>query len=223
MGEAIGATLGYAAAIAASPLPVAAVILMLFSDRARANSLTFMVAWVLGIATVTTVVMSLPGLEADDSEPADATGWIKIGLGALLVVASVPQWRSRPGPDDEPEVPGWMAKIDTLKPPAAFGLGFLLSALNPKNLLLAAAAGATIASLSLTGGEGVASIAIFTAIAAATVVVPVIAYLVAGAHLDRILDNVKSWLILNNKAVMAVLLLIFGISLLGDGIEILSN
>ncbi|MFC2153253.1 hypothetical protein ACFLQ7_01280 [Actinomycetota bacterium] len=37
MGDAIGATLGYAAGIAVSPIPIAAVILVLFSGRARVN------------------------------------------------------------------------------------------------------------------------------------------------------------------------------------------
>ncbi|MFN3215858.1 MAG: GAP family protein [Acidimicrobiales bacterium] len=50
MGDAIGETLGYAVGIAVSPIPIAAVILMLFSSRARSNSLSFMVAWIAGIA-----------------------------------------------------------------------------------------------------------------------------------------------------------------------------
>ena len=48
MGEAIGATLGFAVGIAISPIPVAAAILMLFSDRARTNATAFGVGW--GIA-----------------------------------------------------------------------------------------------------------------------------------------------------------------------------
>lgn len=48
MGDAIGSTLGYAVGIAVSPIPIAAVILMLFSGRARVNSVSFMFAWVVG-------------------------------------------------------------------------------------------------------------------------------------------------------------------------------
>ncbi len=223
MGEAIGAVLGYAIGIAVSPVPIAAVILMLFSGRARSNSVSFMLAWVLGIAAVTSVVLLVPSLEADDSEPSNTAGWIKLVLGVLLVALAVRQWRSRPGPDDELQMPGWMGTIDTLKPAAAFGLGFLLSALNPKNLLLAAAAGATIGSLALSDSQTVAMVAIFTAIAAITVMVPVIAYLVAGHRLDDLLDATKDWLIRNNSVVMAVLLLVIGVTLVGDAIEVLSN
>jgi threonine/homoserine/homoserine lactone efflux protein len=221
MGEAIGETLAYAIGIALSPIPVAAVILMLFSGRARSNSVTFMVAWLLGIAAVTTVVLLLPGLEGDDRTPGTAAGWIKLVLGLLLLALAVRQWRSRPGKDDEPVVPGWMQRIDELKPGAAFGLGFLLSAVNPKNLLLAAAAGVTIGSIGLSTGETVGVVAVFTVLAALTVTVPVIAYLVVGDRLDQTLDRAKEWLIRNNTAVMAVLFVIFGFSLIGDAIEIL--
>ncbi len=222
MGDAIGATLGYAVGIAVSPIPIAAVILMLFSGRARVNSVAFMAAWVTGIALVTTVVVLIPGLEADDSEPSDTTGWIKLVLGVLLLAIGVRQWRARPGPDDEVPVPGWMAKIDELKPGASFGLGFVLSALNPKNLLLAIAAGASIGALPLSSGETVGAVVVFTAIAAITVTVPVISYLIAGKRLDPTLDHAKAWLIGNNTAVMAVLILVFGTSLLGDAIQILT-
>ena len=222
MGDAIGATLGYAVGIAVSPIPIAAVILMLFSGRARVNSVSFMVAWVVGIALVTTVVVLIPGLEANNSEPSDTTGWIKLVLGVLLLAVGVRQWRTRPGPDDEVPVPGWMAKIDELKPGASFGLGFALSALNPKNLLLAIAAGASIGALPLSTGETVGAVVVFTLIAAITVTVPVVGYLIVGKRLDPTLDHAKAWLIGNNTAVMAVLLVVFGVSLLGDAIQILT-
>jgi len=222
MGDAIGATLGYAVGIAVSPIPIAAVILMLFSGRARVNSVAFMIAWILGIAVATTVVLLIPDLEASDGEPSTTTGWIKLTLAALLLLGGAKQWRSRPGPDDEVPVPGWMAKIDELRPGASFGLGFLLSALNPKNLLLALAAGASLAALPLSSGETVGAVAVFTLIAAITVIVPVVAYLIGGERLDPTLDRTKAWLIANNTAVMAVLFLVFSVSLFGDALEILT-
>lgn len=222
MGDAIGATLGYAFGIAVSPIPIAAVILMLFSGRARVNSVSFMVAWIAGIAVVTTVVVVIPGLDTDSSEPSDTTGWVKLVLGVLLLAVGARQWRARPGPDEEPSTPGWMAKIDELRPGPAFGLGFLLSALNPKNLLLAIAAGVSIGALALSTSETVGAVVVFTLIASISVTVPVVAYLIAGKRLDPTLDHAKAWLIANNTAVMAVLFVIFGVSLLGDAIQILT-
>lgn len=222
MGAALGGVLGLAVGIAVSPLPVAAVILMLLSGRARANSAAFAVGWVAGIAAVVTVVQLLPGLEASSGAPSDTTGWIKLGLGALLLVVAVRQWRGRAGPGDEPSTPGWMDRIDGLRPAGALGLAVLLSAVNPKNLALGAAAGASLGAASLTTGAVVGATAAFTLLAASTVLVPVVAYLVAGDRLDDVLRRTKTWLIANNGVVMAVLLVVFGVSLVGDGIQILA-
>ena len=222
MGDAVGATLGFAVGIAISPVPVAAVILMLFSERARSNGVAFLAAWLLGIAAVTTVVALLPGLETDQGAPSTTVGWVKLALGALLLVAGVRQWRSRPGPGEEPPTPGWMSRIDELGPSAAFGLGVLLSAVNPKNFLLAAGAGATIAALGLDAGQVVGTVAVFSVVAGLTVLVPVVGYLAAGDRLDPTLDATKVWLIANNAAVMAVLFVVFGFSLVGDAIQVLT-
>ena len=94
MGDAIGASLGFAVGIAVSPIPIAAVILMLFSGRARINSVSFMVAWVAGIALVTTIVLLIPGLEADDSDPSNTTGWIKLVLAVLFLAVGATPSRS---------------------------------------------------------------------------------------------------------------------------------
>lgn len=222
MGEAIGETIGFAVGVAISPLPVAAVILMLFSARARINSLVFTLGWVVGIGAVTTVMQVVPGLSTDAGEPSATAGWVKLVLGLLLLVAGVRNWRGRPGPDEDPVVPGWMTTIDELQPGAAVGLGLLLSAVNPKNLLLAAAAGASIAAVDLAVGATATVVVVFTVLAASTVLVPTIAYLVAGDRLAPTLESAKDWLMTNNTAVMAVLFLVFGLNLVGDGIGILS-
>lgn len=222
MTDAVGATIGYAVGIAISPIPIAAVILMLFTGRARSNSLAFSAAWIFGIALVTTVALLVPGLHSDQSEPSDTTGWIKLVLGVLLLAFGWRRWRSRPADGDEPDVPGWMDRIDELRPGAAFGLGFLLSAINPKNLLLAAAAGATIGAINdLSTAETVGTVAVFTAIAASTVIVPVAVYLIRGHKADAALDRAKSWLIENNAAVLGVLFIVFGVLLVGEAIQIL--
>jgi hypothetical protein len=105
MGEAIGPTLGYAVAIAISPIPIAAVILMLFSERARLNSLAFMFTWVAGIALVTSVMLFIPGLDSDGGGPNTTVGWVKLALGVLLLERGFARWRSRPKGDDVVEPP----------------------------------------------------------------------------------------------------------------------
>jgi hypothetical protein len=223
MGAAIGDVLGLAAGVAVSPLPIVAMILVLATPRGRANGTLFAAGWLAGLAVLGAVVLALAG-PADpsaDGEPAAWTGWLKLLLGVLALLLAARQWRARPAPGAEPEMPRWMAGIDRLRPGGALGLGALLSAANPKNGGLTIAAAATIAAAGLTGGQQGVVLAVFVVIGSIGVLAPLIVYLVAGKGAARTLDSWKTWAATHNAAVMAVLFLIFGFKLVGDGIAVL--
>ena len=224
MGQAIGEFLPLAVGVAISPIPVIAVILMLFSGRARQNSLAFMFGWVAGIIVAMAILIAIASTQdlSTGGQPSDTSSWIKLVLGLLLLVAAAGQWRKRPKSGEEPTMPGWMTKIDTLKPGAALGLGFLLVALNPKNLLLMAGAAVSIAQANLSSNDTVIAVAVFMVIGACTVATPTLAYLFMGAKVQPKLDSAKAWLSANNTAVMAVLLLVIGVSLFGKGLGALT-
>ncbi len=220
MSAVIGEILPLALGIAISPIPIIAAILMLLSPRARVTSVGFLLGWVLGIVIAVTVFTLLSAIipedDPDASKPVQAT--IQLTLGLLLLVLAVGQWRKRPKAGEQPVMPKWMQAIDTISFPVAFGLGFLLSALNPKNLLMAVGAGLEIGPAALPTGEIVAVIAIFTLLAASTVLVPVIGYLLAASHLRGLLDELRGWLAQHNATIMSVLLLVIGVSMIGKGI-----
>jgi threonine/homoserine/homoserine lactone efflux protein len=220
MGQVIGEFLPLALGVAISPIPVIAVILMLFSDRARQNSLAFTLGWIVGIVAALAVLIGIASTQdlSTGGQPSDTSSWIKLILGLLLLVAAAGQWRKRPKPGEEATMPAWMAKIDTLKPVAAMGLGFLLAAVNPKNVLLIAGASVTIAGADLGSADTAIVVAVFTLIGASTVAIPTIGYLILGAKAQPALDEAKSWLSMNNTTVMAVLLLVIGVSLFGKGL-----
>ena len=48
--------------------------------------------------------------------------------------------------------------------------------------------------------------------------VPVLGYALAAVHLRGALDELRGWLVQNNVAVVAVLLLVIGVALLGKGL-----
>ncbi len=111
MGEAIGAVLGEAVGVAISPVPIIAVILMLFSKSAKANSLSFLVGWLIGLLGAGLVVLAL-GIASSDGAPSTASGVIKILIGAVFILLGIKQWRSRPKPGEKASTPGWMSAID---------------------------------------------------------------------------------------------------------------
>ena len=220
MGQVIGDILPLALAVAICPLPIIAVILMLFSDGARAKSLAFLLGWVVGIVVAMTVLISVASTQSlsTGGEPSDTSSWIKLILGLLLVVAAAGQWRKRPTPGEEPTMPGWMAKIDTLGPLGAIGLGILLSALNPKSLLLIAGGAVTIVQADLSSTDTAIVVGVFTLIAASTVAIPALGYLFLGDKIQPALNEAKAWLSMHNAAVMSVLLLVIGVTLFGKGL-----
>src|SRR5262245_4969256 len=137
MGEAIGQALPFAVGVAISPTPIVAMVLMLITPNARANGLLFLAGWVAGVfvaGMVLTFVVGLLGV-SEGGEPAPWTYWLKLLLGVLLVFLAVKEWGARPAPGTEPKMPGWMAMLDSINGPKAAGLAFVLSALNPKNII----------------------------------------------------------------------------------------
>jgi uncharacterized protein YybS (DUF2232 family) len=67
-------------------------------------------------------------------------------------------------------------------------------------------------------GEGAIVIVVFVIIAACTVAVPVIGYLLAASRLTAPLQQLRTWLVQNNAVVMSVLLLVIGIVVIGKGL-----
>ena len=118
-------------------------------------------------------------------------------------------------------MPTWMAGIDTFKAPKAFGLAVLFG-LKPKNLILSAAAGTTIAQADLPGAQQGAALVIFIFLASVAIAIPVLYHAFGGDRAQRTMDGWKLWLQHNNAAVMTVLFLVFGFVLSGQAIQSLS-
>ena len=221
LGQAIGDLLPLALGIAISPIPIIAVILMLFSQRARANSAMFLLGWVVGVLggmAVLLIVANTQDLSQSNGQPDDSVSTIKVVLGLLLIVAAHRQWRNRPKEGEAPELPKYLQTIDTLSPPKALGLGVILSVVNPKNLMMIIAGSLVISQADLSDSDTIIAVLVFVLIAISTVTVPVILYNVMGARAQPMLDSMRSWLAANNATVMAVLLLVIGVVVIGKGI-----
>jgi len=225
VGQGISEVLTFAIGVAISPIPIIAVILMLFSQRARSNGPAFLAGWVGGLVVVSAVVYIVADQSdvATSSSASDTTSTGKIVVGVLLLVMGLRRWRRRPAGGAEAEMPKWTSTVDSLTPVKALGLGVLLSAVNPKNLALTAAAAAGVAQLGISTGNAVVALALFVIVASITIVGPVVYYLVAGQRAEGELDALKSWLTLHNSAVMAVVLIVFGVDLIAKGLGPLST
>jgi threonine/homoserine/homoserine lactone efflux protein len=219
VGSVIGEILPLAVGIAISPIPIIAVILMLLSPRAKGTSVGFMIGWLLGVVIAIIVFTLLSSVIPQRSEGGSSVaGVIKIIFGVLLLFLALRQWRARPAEGEQASLPKWMSAIDSMTAGKALGLAFLLAAVNPKNLLLAASAGLIVGGADLAPGQTVVVITIFVLLATCTVIIPVIAYLIAASRLAGPLDKLHGWLVENNATIMSVLLLVIGVAVIGKGL-----
>ena len=220
MREAVGQLLPLAVAVAISPLPIVAVVLMLVTPRARANGPAFVVGWIVGLAVLGAILLAIAGGgdASDDGQPADWVSVLELVLGVGLLLLSVKQWRGRPRDGEEPPVPKWMGALDGFTAVKALAAGAVLSSVNPKNLLLAIAAAAEISQTGISGAEQAAAWAVFVLIGTAGVAVPVVIFFALGERAGPVLGSLNDWMARNNRAIMAVLLLVIGAKLIGDGI-----
>jgi threonine/homoserine/homoserine lactone efflux protein len=99
-------------------------------------------------------------------------------------------------------------------------MGVALSAINPKNLIMTVGAAVAIVQTGASTGDKFVALAVFVVIGTLGVGVPLVLFFIMGERAVSVLDGVKTWLAANNNAVMAVLLLVIGAKLLGDGITI---
>ncbi len=225
MGEAIGQVLSFGVGVALSPMPIIAVVLMLATPRGARNGPAFLLGWVIGLGLVGTIILlvSSGASASDDGAPATWTSILKLVLGLLLLAIAVKQWRGRPQGDDEAVLPKWMATIDAFTPARSVAMGFALSAINPKNLILTAGAAAAIASTGAATGDQAVALVVFIVVGTLGPGAPVAIFFLMGERAHEILDGLKTWMAKENVVIMAVLCLIIGAKLVGDAISGLAS
>jgi threonine/homoserine/homoserine lactone efflux protein len=112
-----------------------------------------------------------------------------------------------------------MDALDEYTPAKAGATGVLLSAVNPKNLLLTVAGAAAIAQTGIDAGEQATAYAVFVVVASLGVMLPIVAAVAMGERSREPLGHLKSWLAANNGVIMAVLMVVIGSKLVGDAIS----
>jgi hypothetical protein len=220
MGQAIGSILPLAIGVALSPIPIIAVLLMLATPRGKVCGPAFVVGWLIGLAVVGAIVLLVAG-GAGASRGGGPKTWVsvlKLALGLLLLLVGFRQWRGRPRGDTEPALPKWMEQIDTFTPVRAAGLAAALAGVNPKNLILTVGAAAAISQAGISSPDQAVVLAIFIAVATLGPGIPLGIYYALGDRSQKVLEELRGWMVQNNAAIMSVLILVIAAKLIGDAI-----
>jgi threonine/homoserine/homoserine lactone efflux protein len=212
--ELILEVLPFALGAFASPLPVIVAIVMLFTPRPRKTALVYLVTWALGLSAVTVLFILLAGFIGELDQPRGWVTWVRVAIGAALLVMAVKMWLGR----ESKQAPAWLSNVLESGPREAVRFGLLLSAANPKELLIALGAGLAIARSDAGVAAGAVALAVFVLLGAASVASPLLVFFASGdSALDR-LTRAREWLQRNNAAVSAAVLAVLGLWLFVGGV-----
>ncbi|MGA9488968.1 MAG: GAP family protein [Mycobacterium sp.] len=205
--------------IAISPFSVIPAVLVLQTPRPRPTSLAFLGSWVLGLVALTAAFAASSDALGDlRKSPPTWASWLRVVLGSALIVFGIYRWLTRHG---HTESPRWMRSFETLTPTHAGIIGLVLVVVRVEVLTMCALAGLDIGSGDVGMAAKWIAAAIFIAVAASTVAIPVLAYAAAGHRLDDPMARLKAWMEKNNAALMAAILVLIGLMVLHNGLKAL--
>lgn len=205
--------------IALSPITVIPAVLVLHAPRPRPAGIAFLGGWVLGLVALTALFVGASDLLGGmHKTPPTWASWLRVALGSALIAFGLLRWLTR---RRQGNAPRWMRSFSTLTPVRAGMTGAVLVALRPEVLILCAAAGLAIGSSNLGDAGEVLAGAVFVAVSASTVAIPILAYVGAGDRLDDALERLKIWMEQNHAAMMAAILIVIGLIVIYKGIHAL--
>jgi Sap, sulfolipid-1-addressing protein len=206
--------------VAMSPLTIIpATVLVLQSDRARPTGVAFMFGWLVGLAVTTAVFVQLPRLLEGLNRPAPMwSAWVRIAVGAALVALGMWRWLTR---HQVTKQPAWLNGLSRMTPLGAGAIAVGLILVNPKVLVMNAAAGLVIGTASLGVPGTWLAVAFYTVIAGSSVLGPILAYAVAGERVDHQLERLKQWMERQHAVLIAGFLATVGLLLVYTGIRAL--
>lgn len=204
--------------IALSPLSIIPAVLVLHTPRPRPTGLAFLAGWLIGLSALTLVFLQVSGLLGGrEDRPPGWASWLRIVVGTGLIAFGVYRWLTRKKSSHSPR---WMQSIGKLTPVRAGVAAVALTIVNPKVLLICAAAGLAIGTAGLDRPVDLwVGVIWFVAVAGSTVAIPILAYAVSGDRLDGPLTALKDWMERQHAALVAVIVVVIGLLVLYKGIH----
>jgi threonine/homoserine/homoserine lactone efflux protein len=202
--------------VALSPLSIIPAVLVLHTPHPRPTGLSFLVGWLTGLAALTIVFLEISSLLTDLNKPPTWASWVRVVVGAALIVFGIYRWLTR---KRAAHTPGWMQSLGKLTPMRAGLAALALTVVNPKVLFMCAAAGFAIGTAGLGSTHVWVGVVSYVAVAGSTVALPILGYAVSGDRLDESLRRLKDWMEQQHAALVAVILVVIGLLVLYKGIH----
>ncbi len=203
--------------IALSPFSIIPAVLVLQTPRPRPTGLAFLVGWLFGLAALTAVFLEVSSLAGGlRDKPPGWASWVRIIVGAALVVFGLYRWFTR---NRSAHTPGWLNSMSKFTPSRAVLVAAALTVINPKVLFICAAAGLAIGTAGLRAPGAWGAVIWFVLVAGSTVALPILAYAAAGHRLDEPLARVRDWMERQHASLVAGIMIVIGLLVLYKGIH----
>ena len=218
--SATGYVLFYALVAAASPLVLAATLVMIRSERRRTNSIVFLIGFIIG-TTLAAVLGLLLGQVAVERFGAHETieGALVLLVGLALVGAGLAELRSpRPPGSATGRESAVLKRLEHVGPGAALTIAGLLGFGGPKRLILAFLAMASVSEADLGDIASLTLLSLYVAVSTLLVSVPVTIVVVGGRRAAETIGRGESWMETNARVLRVWLALGLGGALVIDGL-----
>ena len=204
------------------PVYVILVILLLKSPN---RGLLKAVAFVAGITATRLLqglifgfVLTKSAASTDDSSGKGlVVSTLLLVLGLYLLIAAYKQWRGEADPDAPP--PKWLTMMDSLTPLKAFVIGVGLPLVGGKLWIFTLGALGTIAEAQLGQPGSTLAYLLFIGLAQALLLIPILIRILMPTRSQSMLDDLSGWLAKNNRSIVMVVSLVFGLYFLYLGIS----
>jgi hypothetical protein len=212
MSKTLADIIPFAIAVALSPLPVGALLLILVSGEETARGRAFAVGWTGAVATLALVPI-IAHLSINSSHPPTALRAAGLTLGLLFLAAAILSWARRSNSSEDEHRPALLARIDGISQPGAATLAVGLAVLNAKDATVSLAAGVTIASAGASVADATLALVVFVALATLTVTTPLALRALARERAEPALQRAHGWLERNGQQVGVGVLALSGLFL----------
>lgn len=223
LSEALALSLPLAFAIAASPAAMIAMIILLMSRKAASNALYFLAGWYMGLMLVGIIFLHRPALYDASGEPSFLFGWIRLGLGFIILLAGIFMLNKALKKEKRNKDPKWARNVESFGFYQSVFLGFFFAAINLKNASMVTTGSATIGNVGLGGSLEIIVLILFCLVASIGVLVPPLIYFLFRAKAEVLYGKMKQWLIRYDDLIVFIICLVFGSLLLYQGVDILRS
>jgi threonine/homoserine/homoserine lactone efflux protein len=204
-----------------SPIAIVSTLVVLTSRRGRANGLAFAGGFLVGQAAAFAAAYFVGSAATTNTEGNERfAAVLELAFGIFLLALAWPQ-RRRP----EARVVGGhsrtralLDRLRGLRPETAFSAGTLVGVGGVKRLSITIVAGATVGIADLSPLEDLAAAVLYVGVAGLLVWLPVAVYALAGAQAEEWIAGAEHWLTANERRVMFLSTVLFGLLLTSDAL-----